>query len=272
MTSTASAEPSGAVVTQKHILLGVSTLLVLASALITIAWSASMSGMGEMLMPGGWTMSMTWMRMPGQTWSGAATMFIGMWVVMMVAMMLPSLMPVLSRYGETASRTGKTRIGLLTALVGVGYFFVWTLLGLAAFPLGVALTTLAMREPALSRAVPHAIGAAVLIAGALQFTAWKGRQLACCREASGPDITVRAGAWNALRHGVRFGLQCGPCCANLMVILLVIGVMDILVMAGVTAAITIERLAPAGEPVARAIGVVAVGGGLLLVARAIGLG
>jgi hypothetical protein len=27
-----------------------------------------MSALGEMPMPGGWTMSMAWMRMPGQTW------------------------------------------------------------------------------------------------------------------------------------------------------------------------------------------------------------
>jgi hypothetical protein len=40
-----------------------------------------MSAMG-MPMPGGWTMSMAWMRMPGQTWLGAATSFLGMWVVM----------------------------------------------------------------------------------------------------------------------------------------------------------------------------------------------
>jgi hypothetical protein len=34
---------------------------------------------------------MAWMRMPGQTWPGAAASFLGMWVVMMVAMMLPYL-------------------------------------------------------------------------------------------------------------------------------------------------------------------------------------
>jgi hypothetical protein len=44
--------------------------------------------------------------------------------------------------------------------------------------------------------------------------------------------------------------------------------MDLRAMAVVTAAITIERLAPAGERVARAIGVVAVGAGLFLIARA----
>jgi predicted metal-binding membrane protein len=44
--------------------------------------------------------------------------------------------------------------------------------------------------------------------------------------------------------------------------------MDLRAMAGVTAAITVERVAPAGERVARAIGAVIVGAGLVLIARA----
>jgi predicted metal-binding membrane protein len=55
-------------------------------------------------------------------------------------------------------------------------------------------------------------------------------------------------------------------------ILLVIGVMDLRAMAVVGAAITVERLAPAGERVARAIGAGAVGAGVFLIARAAGLG
>ena len=80
---------------------------------------------------------------------------------------------------------GETRLGRLTALVGVGYFFVWTVFGVAAFPLGVALAAIEMQQPALARAVPIAVGVVVLIAGALQLTAWKARHLACCREAPG---------------------------------------------------------------------------------------
>jgi predicted metal-binding membrane protein len=57
-----------------------------------------------------------------------------------------------------------------------------------------------------------------------------------------------------------------------MAILLVIGVMDLRAMAIVAAAITAERLAPAGERVARGVGAVGVGAGLLLIARAAGLG
>ena len=57
-----------------------------------------------------------------------------------------------------------------------------------------------------------------------------------------------------------------------MAILLVVGVMDLRAMAVVTAAITVERVAPAGERIARAIAVVVVGAGLFLIARAAGLG
>jgi predicted metal-binding membrane protein len=56
-----------------------------------------------------------------------------------------------------------------------------------------------------------------------------------------------------------------------MAILLAIGVMDLRAMAVVTAAITIERVAPDGERVARVIGAVAVGAGLFLIARAAGI-
>src|SRR5471030_2675806 len=94
--------------------LGVSALLFVASAAVTIVWCESMSAMGGMPMPGGWTMSMIWMRMPGQTWPGAAASFLGMWVVMMVAMMLPSLVPMLWRYRQAVGTAGEMHLGRLT--------------------------------------------------------------------------------------------------------------------------------------------------------------
>jgi predicted metal-binding membrane protein len=251
---------------------GIAALLFTASAAVTIVWCASMSAMGGMRMPGGWTMSMAWMRMPGQTWTGVAASFLGMWVVMMVAMMLPGLVPMLWRYRQAVGRTSETRLGRLTALVGVGYFFVWTVFGMAAFPLGVVLAETEMQQPVLARAVPIATGVVVLIAGSFQFTAWKARHLACCREAPGRGCTLPADAGTAWRHGLRLGLHCGYCCAGLMAILLVIGVMDLRAMAVVAAAITVERIAPAGERVARATGAVVVAAGLFLIARAAGLG
>ena len=252
--------------------LGVSALLFAASGAGTILWCASMSAMGEVPIAGGWTVSMAWMRMPGQTWPGAAVSFLGMWVVMMVAMMLPSLVPMLWRYREAVGRTPETRLGPLTAIVAMGYFFVWTVFGVAAFPLGVALAAIEMQQPALARAVPIAVGVVVLIAGAFQLTAWKARHLACCREAPGPGCMLPADAGTAWRHGLRLGVHCSHCCVGLMAILLVIGVMDLRAMAVVAAAITVERLAPARERVARGTGAVVVGAGLFLIARAAGLG
>ena len=251
---------------------GVSALLFAASAGGTVVWTASMSAMGEMPMPGGWAMSMAWMRAPEQTWLGAAAEFLCMWVVMMAAMMLPSLVPVLWRYRQAVGRPDDTRPGRLTALVGVGYFFVWTMFGLAVFPLGVGLAWVEMQQPAAARAVPTAVGIVVLIAGFLQFSAWKARHLACCREAPGRGRPPPAGPGAALLHGLRLGLHCCQCCAGLTMILLVTGVMDLRAMATLAAAITIERLASAGERFARATGAVVVGAGLFLVARAVGLG
>jgi predicted metal-binding membrane protein len=188
----------------------------------------------------------------GQTWPGAAASFLCMWIVMMVAMMLPSLVPMLWRYRQAVGPSGEARLGRLTALVSAGYFLVWTVFGMAAFPLGVALATIEMKQPALARAVPLAVALVVLIAGALQLTAWKARHLGCCRENPGHGRPLPADAGTAWRHGLRLGLHCSLCCAGPMAILLVVGVMDPRAMAIVAAAITVERLAPAGERVARA--------------------
>jgi predicted metal-binding membrane protein/pimeloyl-ACP methyl ester carboxylesterase len=217
------------------------------------------------------------MRMPGQSWLGAAATFLGMWVVMMVAMMLPALVPMLRRYRTAVGAAGERRLGRRTALVGAGYFVAWTLFGVALFPLGVALAAAAMELPTLARAVPIAVGAVVLIAGALQFTTWKATQLACCRDGTvgiGRIGTIAIGATGptsataAWRHGLRLGVHCIACCLGPTAILLVLGVMDLRAMAVVTAIITLERLAPAGERVARALGAVVVAAGLFLMAQA----
>jgi len=248
MTTTASAEPHPA-------FWAVSAALFVVSAAVTIVWCASMSGMPAMPMPGGWGMSMTWMRMPGQSWPGAAASFLGMWTVMMLAMMLPSLVPTLRRRVK----------GPRAVLAGAGYFLVWSGLGAAVFPVGIALAEAEMRRPGLARGVPIAVGLVVVAAGALQLTGWKARQLDCCR-AGGCCGALAPRAWAAWRYGVRLGLRCVACCAGPTAVLLVLGVMDLRAMAVVTAAITIERLAPAGLRAARVMGVVAIAIGVVMLA------
>ena len=249
--------------------IGVSALLFVACVTATIVACTSMSAMADMPLPGGWTMSMAWMRMPGQGWAGVAATFLGMWVAMMAAMMLPSLVPMLHRYREVVGARGTARLGRLTLLAGAGYFLVWSACGVGVFALGVASTTLAMQSSAVARCMPLAIAAVVSIAGALQFSRWKARHLACCRATPGCACALPAGARAAWRHGLHLGLHCCLCCAGPTAVLLVAGVMDLRAMALATAAITAERLAPAGARVAHAIGAVLIGAGVLLFARAL---
>jgi predicted metal-binding membrane protein len=251
--------------------LAVAAILHVASAGATVLWCRSMSAMPGMPMAGGWTMSMMWMRMPDQSWPGAAASFLGMWMVMTTAMMLPSLVPVLRRYRDARLGDGTSHPDCLTALAGLAYFGVWAGGGLVAYGIGMTVATLEMRQPALARLVPLATGIVVATSGALQFTDWKARRLACCRRVphvAGPSAGPAAAGW----YGVRLGRDCVGSCAGLMTIQMVMGMMDIGVMAVVTAAITAERIAPAGARVAQAIGVVAVAGGLLLVAHAVVFG
>jgi predicted metal-binding membrane protein len=248
--------------------LGTSAVLFVGSVALTTISSGSMPSMGEMMMPGGWTMSMAWMRMPGQTWASAAAIFVGMWTAMMIAMMLPSLVPALWQYRETIGGSVEASRNRLTAIVAIGYFFVWTMCGLAVFPVGAALAEIEMQWASLARLVPLAVGIVTLAAGALQLTSWKRWHLSCCREPCRSSHTSPANTATAWRHGLRLGLHCTFGCAGFTAILLVIGVMDLRVMALVTAAITAERLAPNGKRIADIVGIAIVAIGLLLIARA----
>src|SRR5437899_12882056 len=103
-------------------LLGLSAIAFIASAAVTIHLCRSMAG--GMRMPGGWTMSMAWMRMPGESWVAAVASFLAMWIVMMIAMMMPSIVPMLSRSSSRSDRL----------LAAVAYFVVWTAFGASLYP------------------------------------------------------------------------------------------------------------------------------------------
>jgi predicted metal-binding membrane protein len=252
---------------QRHFF-AIAALLFAASATLTVALCDSMSSMDGMPMPGGWNLSMMWMRMPGQTWPGVAMQFVGMWLVMMIAMMLPSLMPMLWRYRQAVGGKAGNFLGVLTALVGTGYFFVWTLFGVIAFLVGAMLGDVEMNWPQLAQVVPTAMGIVVVIAGALQFTRWKARHLECCRAAPVCCDAISADARTAWRHGWRLGMHCVHCCFGLTVSLLAIGMMNLYAMAIVTVAISVERFAPRGERVAHCVGAMVIVAGFLMIVNA----
>jgi len=253
----------------RRMLLGVSTLLFLVSVAETIHQCGSMSG--GMSMPGGWTMSMMWMRMPGQTWFDSTLAFLWMWTVMMVAMMLPSLVPLLLDYRRSVLYTDRARHEGLTVMVGIGYFFLWALFGAIVYPLGIALADAEMRWSALSRAIPILTGVCLLLTGISQFTPWKANQLGHCRSRSTCAQPLPSDAWNAWQYGLRLGLHCILCCFGFTLTLLLIGVMDLRAMAIATVAITAERLAPNPRRVAHLIGAVAFMAGAFQIACALNI-
>jgi len=186
---------------------------------------------------------------------------------MMVVMMLPSLVPMLSRYRRSVRGVDGIHLHGLTVLVGVGYFVVWAVVGMAAYAAGAGVMALEMRWEKVAQWLPVAAGMVLLVSGGVQFTPWKARQLALWREGPGPGCPPPPNAPGAWRHGLRMGVRCSLCCGSLMLALLAIGMMDLVAMAAVTLAISAERLAPAPLRVARVAGVAIVVVGLLTIAR-----
>jgi predicted metal-binding membrane protein len=93
------------------------------------------------------------------------------------------------------------------------------------------------------------LGAALLIlAGVYQLTPWKD---ACLRRCRAPAQFLaahwRAGPAGALRLGALHGLYCIGCCAPLMALLFVGGVMNLLWIAGIALFVLLEKTLPLGR-------------------------
>ena len=206
-----------------------------------------------MKMPGGWTMSMMWMRMPGRTWFESALSFQLMWLAMMIAMMLPSALPTFLKQ----KRTPTSLSGIAT-----GYFAVWLAVGVGIYALGVAFAAAAMRWETFSRIVPALSGAALVAAGAFQFTRWKKTGLFGCRSPFG-CIGACAKRETNVRLGCKQGAACCLCCAAPTLMLVVLGMMNPLVIIGVAIVIAAEKLLPYPEIIARLAGVAAITAGVI---------
>jgi len=247
---------------------GIATLIFAIAVIVTLRLAFSMEG--NMPMPGGWSMTMMWMVMPGQTWWGAAGTFLFMWQAMMIAMMLPSSWPVLELYQRVALSTKSPRPSLAAIVLGVGYFGVWLAFGLLSFGVGFLISRAAMASVHVSARLPAAAGAALMLAGVYQLTPLKQ---ACLRQCRSPLLVLgeawRPGLMPALKTGLKHGAYCAACCWALMLIQLVLGVMNLGVMIAVAATIGFEKLWKYGPVVARLIGVGAFAFGVYVLAEAI---
>jgi predicted metal-binding membrane protein len=201
-----------------------------------------------MEMPGGWTMSMMWMRMPDQSWLGSALVFTLMWLAMMVPMMLPSALPMFLK-----SRRRWTSLCLMAS----GYFSIWLIAGVGVYVLGMAWGIVTMESESASRAVPLLSGGLLIAAGIVQLTPWKRARLLSCRSQFGCAISCR-GDEISYRLGCKQGAACCVCCVVPMAIQLVAGIMNPLLMIAVSLGITAEKLLPRPAIAAVVIGIAAI--------------
>jgi predicted metal-binding membrane protein len=192
----------------------------------------------------GWVWTARQMRgMDAGPWTslGSLGWFLGIWLVMMAAMMLPSVAPTVTLY----TRMTKDRSPLSPWLFTAGYLLTWAVAGLAAYALGLAVTSFSGGTLAWDRA-GRAVAAATLIAAAVyELTPLKNVCLAKCRSPLGALLgSWRDGPRGAVRMGARNGAWCVGCCWALMASLFALGVMSLSWMALVAGIIAVEKTVP----------------------------
>jgi predicted metal-binding membrane protein len=208
--------------------------------------------------------------MPGMSMS-PVLMFL-MWWVMMVGMMLPSALPMTLTFATVNRRRRERGTPYVpTAVFVAGYLAAWGAFSLAATGAQWALERAALMMPMMHVSSPLLGGLLFVAAGIYQLTPLKH---ACLRRCRSPLAFVlerwRNGTSGALRMGAEHGAFCLGCCALLMALLFVGGVMNLLWVAAIAAFVLLEKLLPAGETVARAAGVLAIGFGAWMIVRGLG--
>jgi predicted metal-binding membrane protein len=209
-------------------------------------------------------------RMPPMA-MGAAVMFL-MWWVMMIGMMLPSALPMTLTFATVNHR--RRALGapyVPTATFVAGYLLAWGGFSLAATAVQWALEHAALMSPTMRVSSPLLGGLVFVAAGLYQLMPLKH---ACLRRCRSPLAFVlerwREGTTGALRMGAAHGAYCLGCCAFMMALLFVGGVMNLLWAAAIAAWVLLEKILPAGEALARVAGVAAMALGAWMIARALG--
>ena len=206
---------------------------------------------GPMTGPSAWMMTAVWdVRHLALLWA--------MWAVMMVGMMLPSASPMLLLYGGLARRSaaGASAASRQIYALAAGYVVAWALFSLGATALQRLLAKLLFVSSMMEVTSPVVGATLLLVAGVYQLTPIKQACLRTCQSPLGFLMSRwRAGLAGAFRMGLDHGALCVGCCWALMLLLFAGGVMNLAVIAALTALVAFEKLTPLGAQGARISGV-----------------
>lgn len=180
-------------------------------------------------------------------WDAPHTVLLfAMWAVMMVGMMLPSASPVLLLYaGAARRRSDAVHPSTRVYAVAAGYLAVWIAFSAAATVMQRALSEWLLLSPMMTAASARVSGVLLLIAGLYQVTPLKRVCLDACRSPLAFIMAHwRGGSGGAFRMGVAHGMYCLGCCWAMMLLLFAGGVMNLYVIAAISAVVLLEKIAP----------------------------
>jgi len=175
---------------------------------------------------------------------GGLAVLAPMWAAMTLAMMLPTAGPMILTYAEiaeTAARKGERIVSPL--VLAAGYAVVWLGFALAASLLQLLLTRLTLLNAGMASASSLFSGAVFIGAGAYQFTPAKHACLTQCQRPFPFFFTHwQTQPKGVFRLGLRQGLYCLGCCWAMMLVVFAVGAMNVVWMAGLGIAMTIEKI------------------------------
>ena len=205
-------------------------------------------------MYGPMTGASAWMMTP--QWDVSHLLLLwAMWAVMMTGMMLPSASPMLLVYGVMARR-GEQRSAAPDLYARLRLSVVWTAFSLGATALQRVLAAFLLVSPMMEITNPKASAAVVAYGGCLSVNAAQVRLPADVSIPGWiPDETVAHRIVGCIPYGSRSGANCVGCCWALMLLLFAGGVMNLTVIATLTAFVAFEKLAPFDMHGARISGV-----------------
>jgi predicted metal-binding membrane protein len=197
----------------------------------------------------------------------SALLFIAIWVVMMVAMMFPTSAPMILMFAKIyASKRQQERPFVPTWVFVSAYLLVWSLCGVVAYPLAVGIEKLAAQSMWLMENAARLGGIVLVVAGLYQLSPLKNICLSKCRT----PLQFILGSWRdgyggAFRMGFVHGAYCLGCCWFLFVLLFPLGIMNIAVMALLTALIYAEKSFPLGRQISQIAGVALIVYGVIVI-------
>jgi len=205
-----------------------------------------------------------------QTGATGALLVASMWSAMVLAMMLPSAAPMMFTYAEIADTAAKKGERIVSPFVlAGGYSAVWLGFAAAATLTQIALARIAWLDASMASTSALFSGAIFLVAGLYQFSALKDACLTQCQHPF-PFFFAHweTSARGVFRLGLKQGLYCLGCCWAMMLLMFTLGVMNVLWMAALGIAMTIEKMLK-GRRFTYAIGAIMAAIGISLIATAV---